>query len=51
MKSVYIIQMTHFVPHIPLETPTGIYSVAMVLKLGCQTAFRGVQDNQNLILL
>lgn len=36
--------MIHFVPHIPLEKPTGIYSVAMVLNLGCQMAFRGVRD-------
>jgi hypothetical protein len=29
---------------LPLEKPTGNYSVAMVLNLGCQMAFRGVRD-------
>ena len=36
--------MIQFVPHILLEKPTGIYSVAMVLNLGCQMAFRWVRD-------
>ena len=44
MKSLYIIQTIHFLPHIPLEKPTANYSVAMVLNLGCQMAFRGVRD-------
>ena len=49
MKSVYIIQTIHFVPHkehsmLPLEKPTGNYTVATVLNLGCQMAFRGVRD-------
>jgi hypothetical protein len=29
---------------LPLGKPTGNYSVAMVLNLGCLMAFRGVRD-------
>jgi hypothetical protein len=49
MKSVYITKTIHYVQHrehimLPLEKPTRNYSIAMVLNLGCQMAFRGVRD-------
>ena len=31
---------------LPLDKPTGNYSVAMVLNLGCQMAFRAVRVTQ-----